>query len=207
MRLSHFVLIMALGLAPAGCYHLPLDRSAPLGKPDTKITLEDVPVHGFNVEASMASGDRSETVTGELLAAEPEILYLFKEGQTLKIPRSDLRKVELVELFPSGAAAMGIWTALGTASSASHGLYAMYSMPIWLVTGISLSVAAALGNDLVVPLSSYDQLYQFARYPQGMPKPKLSPVPPPAPEIQPLPVPPIAVEPAPAPEPQPAPEP
>jgi hypothetical protein len=44
------------------------------------------------------------------------------------------------------------------------------SLPIWLITGISSSVAASNSNDADAGPKDYGKLFHFARFPQGMPE-------------------------------------
>lgn len=128
-------------------------------------------------------------VSGELHAVdETHVHILLSNGKTIRIPRKGIAAVylpkakavpiprakvtavELVELFPSRATATGVWTTVGTLSSAFHGYGAAFSAPAWLLFGIPATVVVALSNDLTVKPEDIVHLYQFARYPQGMPQ-------------------------------------
>jgi len=164
------ICIMAcLLLLTGACFKMPLNRSLKLGKPIENFPIEKVPVKGTTVAVrSFKPGGKAE-VKGELLAAGDGFIWVLQDGKTVHIPERIVRDVELQDLFPSGAGALGAWTALGTASTVSHTFAAIITAPLWLAVGIPASVSAANANDLTVKPKNFNMLYQWARYPQGMP--------------------------------------
>lgn len=159
-----------LGALCAACAIQPsIDRGRTIGSPVRNARIEDVPVRGFDVVVVAAERD----VSGELLAIDAQQLWVLEdpegEPQLVSIPRAEVDKVS-VEVFPSGAATTWTWTAVGTLSTASHGFFLIFSAPIWLATGVPVSVDQIVSNDLdLTRRSQLDALHQFARFPQGMP--------------------------------------
>jgi hypothetical protein len=64
---------------------------------------------------------------------------------------------------------MSIWLGLGTLTTASHGLLATITAPAWAAGGVPALIHAALTNDLKVKPAAYGYLYQYARFPGGIP--------------------------------------
>lgn len=164
--MRRLLLLWALG---AGCATTPsLDRSRSLGDRARGTSIRDVPARGFSVLVRA----RARDVKGELLAVDPDKLWILEDPdeqpQLVTVPRRDVQRVS-VEAFPSGAILPATWTAIGTASTVSHGFFLIFSAPIWLGTGIPVSVDQAMSNDLDVNRRELGGLFQFARFPQGMP--------------------------------------
>ena len=160
--------LVILGFAAtAACASLPLDRSLPIGHHEDNVPVEDVPIFGAICAIDLVNGSAT---TGELLAVERDHLYLYRFGAVVEIPRSDVASLELRDLYTSGAPFYGLWMAGGLGSAVSHGWLAIVSVPLWLIAGIPVIIGAALSNDLRLGPADLDQAYQFARYPQGMPR-------------------------------------
>jgi hypothetical protein len=151
-------------------------RDVSQGEPTEDITVEKVPVKGFQLGVEYLPGEapstKTKTVEGELLAVEGGDLWLLDNGTQIRIPVFKVKEIELLDLYPPSAGAMGAWTTLGSLSAFSHGYWAIFSLPIWLLTGIPAIVDQSRINHIAIPISEIDKLYQYARYPQGMPKPK-----------------------------------
>jgi hypothetical protein len=178
----------------------PFDRSVPIGSPSSGETVADVPVRGHVITVTTHRG----SVTGELLAVGPAELILLAENDGRIVSFSEIEDVD-IKLYPSRSVATGVWTGVGTATAVSHGWWLIISMPVWLISGITVSVGEA--ENTRVEGVKLAQLYQYARFPQGMPdtlRPKAAQarVEPPSPKVEPAtPAPDAGVSPAPEPEP------
>jgi hypothetical protein len=166
----------------AGCSHEspPFDRSVPIGSRSSGEKVADVPVRGHVVSVRTRRGE----ITGELLAVGPSELILLAKNDGQIVPFSEVRDVDIT-LYPSRATAMAVWTGVGAASTVTHGVWALISMPVWLISGIRVS--AADRENVRVEGVRLDQLYQYARFPQGLPDVERSsakPPSPPAPETR-----------------------
>ena len=108
---------------------------------------------------------------GELLACEHGFIYLYvarADGSErwYALSRRNARKIHIERTAAPPAWTFAAWTALGAASSASHGYFALLSGSVWLVAGGSV-YAAELYRD---EFSGYcDELRPYARYPLGLP--------------------------------------
>ena len=187
---STYLLALALSL---GCGSArPLDRSQSFGPPAEPPPVGEVPVEGHATTFEMKSGC---VETGELLAADEQSAWLLigqaspahartkgapgkvteptapgsvVPGGVVLVPLIEAERVS-IELHPSDAAIASAWTALGAASTVSHGGFLVLSLPLWLATGIPVSVGEARSNDAVGKSEHFERLFQFARFPQGIP--------------------------------------
>lgn len=155
---------LAAALAVACAPRPLLDRSVSRGEP-ALARVDDVPVCGFPVQLALA--DDGGTVKGELLAVSSEAIFVA-DGSGLVAVSSEVVREVRVELEARSGAAMGALTALGALSTLSHGFYLVFTLPIWLGTGIPTSVnegrAASASGAPTDP-----HLRDFARFPQGLP--------------------------------------
>jgi hypothetical protein len=157
-------LVGLFGLGAACTRYGSLDRSKGFTGNETTASLEDVPVRGHDIDIEHAG----QTTSGELLAVDDLYLYVLTDGRVRAIERRKVTQVS-VELYASQAGQAGLWTALGTVSTVSHGFFLVITAPVWLATGISVTAGAAATNDLEVRDDKLGPLYQFARFPQGLP--------------------------------------
>jgi len=148
----------------AGCSHdsPPFDRSVPIGSRSSGEKVADVPVRGHVITVQTRGGE----ITGELLAVGPSELILLAKNDGRIVRFSEVRDVDIA-LYPSRSTAMAVWTGIGAASTVTHGVWALISMPVWLISGIR--VTAAEQENIRVEGVQLDRLYQYARFPQGLP--------------------------------------
>jgi hypothetical protein len=172
-----------------GCVRGELDRSVSHGNP-AHAALEDVPVNGFPVDVELYEGD---SVSGELLAVDDTTVSVLTKTGTRWIAKNNVSKVS-VKLYASHAWELVGWTALGVVSTLSHGYLLIFTAPAWLLIGLPTAAASGASNHLHVDQSHAAYLWQFARFPAGLPPAWRGPVQPPLPPLQPDP-PPAPIEP------------
>jgi hypothetical protein len=149
-----------------GCASRPLDRSVSIGQAEPSVTLEEVPVRGHEVDVLLA--ERCH-VRGELFAVDSQYVWVkLENGKLYAVPPEKVRHVEL-KLYPSESGAVGGWTALGAVSTLSHGGFLIISLPVWLISGIASSTQAAAESKVEAEQKDVVALYQYARFPQGLP--------------------------------------
>jgi len=116
----------------------------------------------------------SSITRGELLAVEPDTLFLIRENTLNAISKSDVREAKaFLQEYPLTPGEVAGWTVLGTLSTISNGFGLVITAPLWLITGtVTGIVAAAQANhgDFVYPDGSWSELRKFARFPQGLPQ-------------------------------------
>jgi hypothetical protein len=151
--------------AAVACAHGGLDRSRRLGSP-AEVELSEVPVKGFDVTVR---GNGGSTIEGELLGIDHEYLYVLAKDGTTAIARADVVSVSLQMYSPSGAGTAAVWTLLGALSTVSHGYYAVFTAPTWAVVGGGTAIVMATAGSESAARDELGQLFQFARFPQGLP--------------------------------------
>jgi hypothetical protein len=173
--------VVVLTMLAGACARASLNRAEVDGPHEESVKATDVPVLGSPVEVRWSCGeDRSCTTEGELIAVNREFVYVDSNSTTPgtadrhAIERAKISEV-YVEVSKSHADALGGWTALGCASTLSHGYYLGFTGPVWLAAGISSSVAESRRSHALAWSHDLDALYQFARYPQGLPSPDQRP--------------------------------
>jgi hypothetical protein len=156
-----FVLALA-----AACATAPTNRASPEGDREDGHGVADVPVFGFGAVVAERSDVEAE---GELLAVDAEHVWINGPAGPAPIHRVDIDHVIVWVSGDRSWAGFSLWTFLGTLGSASNGLFAIFSAPIWLGTGIATSTATSSYNRARFEKPYFTNLWQFARYPQGLP--------------------------------------
>lgn len=135
-------------------------------------SARDVPAdpYGAWIRIEFDSGTTKDEIEGELLAAEPDTVYLLSDEAVVAFPCESIRHAR-VAWFASGAGNLAAWTLLGSLSTLSNGYFAGLTMPLWVLTG-SLATSA----QSQAPLVDYrpDQgvttdFRAYSRFPQGLP--------------------------------------
>ena len=192
-RLVLFWLLGAVALgACAGATNLKdYDPAVDSGPQPTGPEFELVRVRGYTIEvyarradgAAQGTGEKL-SVSGELLAIDEKHLYMW-DGETSSFL---LTHIDRVKIFfrEAHSGGHGAWTGLGALSTLTHGFFLIVTLPLWLMAGIPASLDASTA-DVVAHPDSFDELYRFARFPQGLPPnwPGRLPVPEPVPKDQP----------------------
>lgn len=144
-----------------------LDRSTiPGGDPEDGVSLSQVPARGFFVDVD--NEDPFSDAEGELLAVEQDNLMLLTEDGAVAMPLRRVKRVR-IELYPSDALVLAAWSVGGILSTVSHGFFLILTAPAWLILGGGLTIHSATTNKLDVEPGQFDKLYQFARFPAGLP--------------------------------------
>jgi hypothetical protein len=116
----------------------------------------------------------SSTARGELLAVEPDTLFLLYGDRFRALGRKDAREVKVfLQEYPLSTGAVTSYTLLGTLSTISNGFGLVITAPLWLITGVATGIAAsadANDGDYMYPDEPWLGLAKFARFPQGLPR-------------------------------------
>jgi hypothetical protein len=140
------------------------DFSAP-----TRVSVRCVPVGGSPITLTTTDGSKLD---GELLAASPDELVLLVGGDVVlhesaaRIARAD------VDLYANGIVVglLTFWAVAGTVSALSHGYLFVASGPTWaLASSLAIAPIAADPGRFVTVQSDLGRLYQYARFPGGIP--------------------------------------
>ena len=164
------VALLVFALSGCTASSAQLDRSHGFGGTRVSVAVEQVPVRGHQIDVEAFGRDaRRYNVSGELLAVDPANIWVLEPANVVTgVPRDDLLDVK-IELYDSGSDVSVVWTVIGAASTLSHGVLLIVTGPVWIVTGTAASFGASQANNLYVPPEQAGDLYQFARFPQGLP--------------------------------------
>jgi hypothetical protein len=133
----------------------------------------EVPADPFGawIRIDYESGSSRQEVAGELLAVEPDTVYVLAGESVVAFPCEAILKAR-VAWFESGAGILTAWTFLGSLASFSNGYIGGLTLPLWIISG-----SIATGAQSRAPLVDYrlDQgrpsvLRPYARFPQGLPE-------------------------------------
>ncbi|CAN5617999.1 hypothetical protein BH09MYX1_BH09MYX1_13880 [soil metagenome] len=165
------IVILFVAASLAGCAHTaPLDRTKLAGGSDVETDIADVPVRGFETRVYTNDG---ETVDGELLDVSAKWVAIETEdGADLQIPVAQIARVR-VTAYSNGVltGALVAWSLMGTLSTLSHGYFLIFTAPVWVGAGVSSSITSAVESDqsVIAVAGAQADLWQFARFPQGIP--------------------------------------
>jgi hypothetical protein len=122
------------------------------------------------------SEDDREPITGEFLGQDAERLYLVakpgfgavSDDSFLAVDKDSV-KVASAWGYDPDYDELSFWSALGIASTLSHGIVLILSTPVWVVSGISFTAAQSRISRIRWPDRHWSDLDLYARYPQGLP--------------------------------------
>ncbi len=148
--------------------------------------------YGAWIIVKQEAGSQRRQIAGEFLALGPDSLFVLTAARLEAIPLADVQRAKVVFYDPR-ADVIGIWTAVGTLSTPSHGVGIIVSLPVWLLLGCSTTVMQrnhAIENyprsgDHRQAADRWSGMNRFARFPQG-PPPDIRALPRPAKEFPPV---------------------
>jgi len=164
--------IALVGFALCGCaaQSAQLDRSHGFGGTPADVPVDQVPVRGHQVDIEgFSQSARRFSVSGELLAVDANNLWVLEATNAITpVSRQEVLEIK-IELYDSGSEISVWWTVIGTLSTISHGILLIITGPVWIVSGGTASFGASQANNLYVSADEAGELFQFARFPQGLP--------------------------------------
>ncbi len=106
---------------------------------------------------------------GELVAVDDRQIWILTSGSRLKtVSLPSVHRLTL-GVYGTKEAGYAAWTSLGALSTISHGGFLIFSLPIWLLTGIPSSIYESNRGIVEYPTQPIGVLRRFARFPQGIP--------------------------------------
>jgi hypothetical protein len=156
--------VAACALGVSGCGKNMLDRDVSEGTPKS-VAIEDVPVKGFAVVVQLWGG---EDVKGELLAAGERGAWVLTEEGSRFVPREDIDEVR-VNVYSNVGWVTLAWTIAGAGSTLTHGFFLLYTAPAWAAVGGTAALAEFGKGKAHASSRQAAYLYQFARFPAGLP--------------------------------------
>jgi hypothetical protein len=170
-------MMSCLCLLLAGCATVDLPKNLPTAEKAMTLTNG-----GWVVVTMDDNGKRG----GELIALEPDTMFIMDSGSLLLIPRSRVTSAKIfLTDYPLKSGGMAAITFGGMASSFSLGWGAVFALPLWLIVGsFNSNVVAedADKGDFMSPPAKLSELTMYARFPQGLPagvkRSEIRPIPP-----------------------------
>jgi hypothetical protein len=107
-------------------------------------------------------------IMGELIAVEQDSVCVLTESGFTSVARTEIARARVAG-FESTWPLLAGWTAVGTASTLSHGFGLVLSAPIWLIAGTLSTIDASRAGILRHPPRDWSELAPYARFPQGLP--------------------------------------
>ena len=146
-----------------------LDRGVRRG-PDLQVlpSVQTVPVRGSDIVVAAFHDGRAWSAAGELLAVDGAAIWMLIDRHIVGVSR-DAVSTAKVEIHKSRVGRVAAWAGVGTVTSLSHGLFFIFSGPLWLISGTAAVVREATSNDAPVTRLNIDKLRFFARYPAALP--------------------------------------
>jgi hypothetical protein len=133
-----------------------------------RVTKEQAVMSGKGAPARVTFRNRA-IAFGELIAASDDTIWILTEqGQLAFYPVSVIESVAL-GIHDNHAELFGVWTALGSVSTISHGAFLIFTLPIWLVSGLSVTIQESRSGNFEYPPWPLVALKPYARFPQGAP--------------------------------------
>lgn len=108
----------------------------------------------------------AQVVEGELIAVTPESLYVLTADSLIPLAMGAITSAALTT-YDAQLRTLEMWTLLGSASTLSHGVGLVLTLPLWVIAGSSVT-ASASKSPRVRSLDPAD-LRPYARFPQGLP--------------------------------------
>ncbi len=159
-----YILILFSGCATTYAPHdwLPKTDDVPKGAYGGWMTL-------FVKPDSLMNSNKLLQYNGEFISSDTSHVYLLADSLYV-VNKKDVMS-SLIEIDQKNISDFGLWTAGGCLLTATNGLFAILTAPIWLITGISVSVGESVRDRYET--DNPDELYwssiqKFSRFPQGI---------------------------------------
>jgi hypothetical protein len=132
-----------------------------------KRTLEHVVTDGRGgwIAVELTSGTRVE---GELIAAGPDAIRVLTSAGLFALAPAGIRSARLWAWDPATEGVI-LGGSLGTLSTISHGVFLVFSAPLWIVTTTLISTIESRTPITDYPGHGWADFARWARFPQGLP--------------------------------------
>jgi hypothetical protein len=108
-------------------------------------------------------------MSGELIAINGDSVYLLTDAGLVGTPLTRVDRL-VVSGYDSKTREISLGGVAGIISTASHGLFAIISAPVWIITTVSASAAQSHLPQESYPAEDLNRLRKYARFPQGLPE-------------------------------------
>ena len=164
--LRRWIGLAAAALALAGC----ASAHAPFAYQQSPAQAESTAYGGW---ISLEGGDKHHRVlaSGELIAVHSDSVFVLGDSGCVALRLADVKRGRF-EAYQPSTGGLSAWTLLGTLSTASHGVGAVISAPVWILVGSLATGSASRSGTRQVPTephASWSQLADYSRFPEGLP--------------------------------------
>jgi len=124
--------------------------------------------HGGWIVVDMRGGAE---LSGELISVEPtglQVLTLTPRLGLAFVPKASIESATLWSWETEHGRPLA-WGVVGAASTISHGVFLVFSFPIWVLTSTITSGIESRASQLEFPGDGWDKFSIWARFPQGLP--------------------------------------
>jgi hypothetical protein len=122
------------------------------------------------VNANPKMSFKHTLIAGEFIGVDSANVYLL--GDTLKIIPMDSIKRSILEMAQTNKSKYTGWTVLGSVSTISHGWFLVFTLPVWIIAGTSITSEDSYSNRYeadMPPKEYWKNISKFSRFPQGIP--------------------------------------
>lgn len=155
-----------LALLSTGCVS---SSSAP---DDFLAPVEETGRHPFGGWIEITRSGSDSLVVGELLAVHEDSVFVLGPGaepDLTAVARADISDAEMFA-YDARFGRLAGWTAAGTLGTISHGLFLIFTGPIWIITGTSAaSIQSRQPRLRRSDDDSWNAFRLYSRYPAGLP--------------------------------------
>lgn len=110
----------------------------------------------------------SNTLNGELIALTTDSVYVLTNSGVETVLLQDVEKARLI-FYKTDTQRFATWTALGSLTSLTNGYFFIFSLPLWVATGVVTSNEEANRDNFIdFPEHPWAEFRKYARFPQGV---------------------------------------
>ncbi|MFK7926615.1 MAG: hypothetical protein AB8H79_00385 [Myxococcota bacterium] len=149
-----------------------LDRNADIWSHSTTVNrIEEVPVSGHRVKVWEVNGAWAK---GELVAVDDSSIYVLTDHGLRRVRRPWADRMVIIRTENARSWHLAGWGVAGAFSTLTHGFLLVLTIPMWAIaTTASIAIRESFQRMTVIlggeNNPAWDRLYQYARFPQGLP--------------------------------------
>jgi len=120
------------------------------------------------------------TLSGEFIGISGDTVFVFvrRENKIYYTPLSNVKNFVIIPYYidwkTSDLVLIGVWTALGIASTLTHGLLLILTAPAWVLSGTAGCAIYTYNrntrSNIIMVKNINERVISFSRYPQGVPE-------------------------------------
>jgi len=117
------------------------------------------------------------TLSGEFIGISGDTVFVFvrRENKIYYTPLSNVKNFVIIPYYidwkTSDLVLIGVWTALGIASTLTHGFVLILTAPAWVLSGTAgCAIYTYNRNTRNIMKNINERVISFSRYPQGVPE-------------------------------------